>query len=109
MSVKYTWIIERVEVLSEFESMKDFVKTIHWRCNAEDGEMATSYGTIDLNYDKTKEFIEYSDLSGEIVIEWVKNYLSSKVNEIEEKLSEEIQRKINKNIKINDMPWISNN
>jgi hypothetical protein len=95
----YTWRIESLEYAVTAEGLPNVVTHIHWRLfgtssekyasnttsNLSDSSTATvvlapytgqAYGCLNVPFNPNKTFINYSDLSEEIVIGWLKSIMS---------------------------------
>tara|TARA_R110001599_G_scaffold62332_4_gene173512 strand:+ start:1112 stop:1414 length:303 start_codon:yes stop_codon:yes gene_type:complete len=69
MAITYTWTIPSVERTIASGG----IDTIHWRCNAVDGDYSVgSYGTVGCSPDPdASDFIAYADVTEANCIAWV--------------------------------------
>ena len=69
MAITYTWTIDTVDRTIATGG----INTIHWRCNAVDGDhLASSYGTVGCTPDPdATDFIAYADVTEANCISWV--------------------------------------
>ena len=73
------------------------VYTVHWTASLEeDGETASSYGSVGLGEPEAKSFTPFSELTKEEVLDWTFAALGvDQVVSIEEALHNQIQQKVN--------------
>lgn len=93
--IEYNWIIGALDCYTSMNDKTNVVYTIHWRLNGIDGEyFAETYGTVGVEVPAGSVFVEYEDLTKEIVLGWLENslgeelilsYKNSIANQIEEK------------------------
>jgi len=66
-------------------------------------------GTLDVEGDpSSKDFIPYEDLTEEIVVGWVKDLLSDKVSEIQNRLTDNLnaqEQELSEKQTIKGLPW----
>ena len=68
----YDWIITQINVNPVENDLTDVVKVIHWRYRASDDVNSTEiFGTVDLSSVNPTDFVQYSDLTKEIVVSWL--------------------------------------
>ena len=74
MAITYTWTIPSVERTIASGG----IDTIHWRCNAVDGDYSVgSYGTVGCSPDPdASDFIAYADVTEANCIAWVQANIS---------------------------------
>ena len=79
MAVTYTWVIQTVENTIATGG----IDTIHWRCNAVDGDhSAGNYGTVNCTPDPdASDFIAYADVTEANVLGWVQAVVGKDVTE----------------------------
>jgi hypothetical protein len=81
MSVTHTWSIERLEQLNNETGT---VANIFFKVYSVDGDVnCTSSGMVDLNTENIEEFIDYEDLTEELLLEWVKERLGENLGNFE--------------------------
>lgn len=102
----YTWAVANLER----HSSTGVVYTVHWVANAaasdDETVTASAYGSIGLEEPlEDDSIVPYEDLTLEIVIDWVKDKLSTEhVSSIEESLASQIAEKLNPS-KSTGVPW----
>lgn len=106
MDVKHTWIIESLE---QFNNNTGIVYAVYYKVVSlfEDIEVVT-HNTVELDSPNSEEFIQYSDLTEEIVINWVKSYLGENLGFLEINNYERIKamRQEGKiTTKVEKLPW----
>ena len=70
MAIEYTLKIANLECAPTEDENTNVVKTVHWRCEATDGEYAaSSYGTCGLG-EVTGDFVEFAELTEADVLAW---------------------------------------
>lgn len=108
MDIIYTWNIDKLISHTESEGKNDVVCTVFYTFN---GTYKTYNGfvkgSISLDYDKDTDFIPYSDLTKDQVIEWVKSSLDqNKITEMEADIVVQIQDQISPLVVSHSLPWI---
>jgi hypothetical protein len=108
--MKTNWTIHQLER----KSNDGFVFNIHWRyamtdIDEEKTYYADTYGVASFTENPESEsYIPYKDLTEEIVIEWVKDYLGEEqLKEIELNLSTQIDQQKKPTILVG-LPWQTN-
>jgi hypothetical protein len=106
--MKKIWTIHQLER----KAIDDFVITVHWRLSIEDNDefgnnyYADTYSVLHYTEDeKTDDIIPYTELTKEIVIGWVKDYLGEvQLRKIEENLINQIEQQKNPPV-LSGVPW----
>jgi hypothetical protein len=107
--MNYTWEITSIKK-KDTENLSDVIFQVYWKKigtdeNGNIGEFsgATPLDVDDLNND---EFLNYENLTEEIVLGWVKSIV---IGDYERHVNDQIKRKINLqiNTEINSFPWSS--
>lgn len=82
------------------------VYTIHWSASLEeDGQTATAYGSVGLGEPDPENFVPFSELTQEEVLNWLFEALGvDQVVTIQENLHQQIQDKINPT-SATGIPW----
>ena len=103
-----TWGIAQLERhLPDGETCPDgAVYTVHWTASLEeDGETASSYGSVGLGDPDPASFTPFSELTKEEVLDWTFAALGvDQVVSIEEALHNQIQQKVNPT-SATGVPW----
>ena len=99
MAINYTWNCKTVDVKT-IDGNQDTVFNVHWRLTGTDDSnddkngnplTATVYGTQVLNTSDLSNFINFEDLTNEIISSWVEESLGAdKLSELETNISYEI-------------------
>ncbi len=107
MAISYEWKIEQMEAYPEKDGFSDVVFTVHWRCNAQDGNYAaTAYGSVGVQLDPQSEYIPYVNLTPAEVIGWVKDALGDEqVGDIDRGLAGQIAALANPPVVRPTLPW----
>lgn len=97
--INYTWDCRTVDVYPTEGSNTNVVYNVHYRVTGEDGETAVradSIGTQMLDTSDITEFIPFSDLTNEQVVDWTKASLGDEtVAAIEKNIADQIADKEN--------------
>jgi hypothetical protein len=110
-----TWKIEALNCKSSFDNKTDVVETIHWRLNGVEGELseegngyyATSiYGSQKVTYEEGSPFIDYSNLTEEGIVQWVKDALGEEqVTNYETIVNNQLESVKNPTVVTPILPW----
>jgi hypothetical protein len=102
----YQWQINKLECLPNEEKI---VSKVHWSLGAKRGDYeCNSFGEIQLDYEENSELIEYSELTEEIVLNWVKLKLKGTDNNevhLKSVLSEHLAELELEPLKNQELPW----
>lgn len=115
MAITYTWKIKALSKTSG-NGLDDVIIGTRWECTGTDtdGVSGTFIGATPFKMDSVnpENFTEYSKLTEEQVLGWIKNYVSgssttSYWDHISDRIQKEIDRKkeVVKNIDEIDLPW----
>jgi hypothetical protein len=78
MTTTYEWKINKLECLPNEQKI---VFKVHWSLTAKKEEhQCNCFGEVELNYEENSDFIEYSELTEEIILNWVKEKLQDTIN-----------------------------
>lgn len=89
------WKIESLDCLKESDGLSNVVKTIHWRLEGLKGGLRSSiYGAIEIA-EPSSDYIEFSDLTQEDVISWLRSLLPEA--DMIQSLEDELDRLLNSN------------
>lgn len=104
MAITYSWSVKNLER----QAADDVVRVIHYWIFASDDQFESSaYGSVEVFPGAEEDFIPYSELTPEIVIEWVKQKLGEdKVQQIEAELAKRIEIQHSPPV-IAGVPWES--
>ena len=107
MTTTYDWRIEQMECYPEQDGHTDVVFTVHWRCNASEGNYnATSYGSVGVTLNAEADFTPYANLTPTEVVGWVKDALGEEqVSDIERGLAGQIANLISPPTVNLPLPW----
>ncbi len=108
MSSSTVWDIAQLErQLPDGETCPDgAVYTIHWTASyQENGESASAYGSVGLGNPNPENFIPFSELTKQEVLNWLFETLGvDQVVSIQENLYQQVQDKINPT-SASGIPW----
>lgn len=97
--------IKNLEVLPWQNDMTNVIKTVHYAAILTEKEYSAELlGSINLKTPEPYQFINYDDLSEELVISWIKPYLD--IQSIQNSLTTELNSIKNPTIYKNP-PWVS--
>ena len=96
MANTYSWRINALDAKIHENDLDNVIYTVHWSFIGQDDSekpvMASSIGTLGVQYNPEEPFIPYSDLTKEDVVKWLEAGLD--VNSMKESLDKQIELKI---------------
>jgi hypothetical protein len=103
---KFTWRILNCITTNDTSNPPLEIKTIFWQCLAESAEFTSvEYGQTQLSPADPEDFIEYTNLSQDHIIEWVKESMGDiEFERIQNSLDNKIHSRTNVLISPN-LPW----
>ncbi len=105
MAIVYTWNFPEFEVIIEQENKTNIVKNIHWILVGKDGSYeATNYGSVALDPPVSQSFVEFENLTEEIVLSWIENKLD--VESIKVNIENSINKQKNPVMQTLTPPWL---
>ena len=111
-NITYSWEFNPLECVPSANGMTNIVKTVHWRYNGTDGtHTSTVYGSVGLDSPYPNTFIQYNNLTMNIVTEWVVSALAKSnttVESLQNSINTQITDIINPPIVSNAPPWTNN-
>ena len=108
MSITYEWDITSMECLPEANGKTNVVVQVGWTLTASDTvrDVMTT-GMLELTYDESSDFVEFSTLTKEQVISWVQQSLGENhVAGLEGSLANDIAKLSNSRVEMS-LPWQS--
>lgn len=85
--IKFEWKITRLECIPAFNNLTNLVVQVWYECVAtNDADTKKLDGRIGIKYEEQNEFIEFENLTEEIVLSWVFSEVSK--DGAEEKLAQ---------------------
>jgi hypothetical protein len=107
MTNTYTWNIDSLECTPFLDGKTNVVSTINWRVDGTNGtNNAVVYGQQTLIYEAETTFIDYAELTKDVVIKWVKDSLGADtVADIEKNLYNQLAILANPPIVTPKLPW----
>ena len=97
------WNFELETTDSPFKST---VITVHWRLTGIKKDISsTLYGSVSLDEPVSSTFVEFEDLTEQVVKSWCLNNMERTEDQLKEKLEIEIDSKINPVSVIRQVPW----
>ena len=101
--MQYAWNFELETTDSPFEAT---VITIYWRLIGVKEDISSSfYGSVGLDEPVSSTFVEFEDLTEQVVKSWCLNNMERTEDQLKEKLEIEINSKINPVSVIRQVPW----
>ena len=103
--ITYTWGIAQLEAAPTDNDLTNVVKTIHWTLSAvhDDGFTASSYGSVSLESPEADSFVEYEDLTQQMVEGWLEAKLDG--DTLRDNLATQIAREQDPPIVTPSLPW----
>jgi hypothetical protein len=102
----YEWKINKLEC---FPNDQKIVSKIYWSLSAKRGDYnCNCFGEVQLDYEEDSELIEYSQLTEEIVLNWVKSKLQRTDNDevhLKTVLLERLKELELEPLKNPELPW----
>ena len=95
--IAYDWNCKTVDVHPQEEGETDVVYNVHWIVTGVDGDYSAScIGTQVVPLNEGGTFIQFEDLTNDVVVEWTKEAMGEEqVTQIEAGIASEIEEKIN--------------
>ncbi len=106
MDINYSYKILSLEAFSQYNGMENVVTRIHFEYNGTDNESGfsgTCLGACPLQNPEQNNFILFSSLTEEDIINWVKEY--HPISPMQEIVIGQIQKQINSFNREIDFPW----
>ena len=105
MEITHTWKIKTLERLNDGSGIVCHVR-FNIQSNYQDITIQSIYRDIDLETENISNFIEYDNLTEEIVVSWIKNKIGSYCTELELENEKIIELNINPPapLKITELP-----
>ena len=73
MSAQFKFVVLEMVVTPSLNGMTDVVRTVTWKCEAQDGVVvASTSGVLGLKAPQDN-FVDYKDLTESLVLEWVED------------------------------------
>jgi hypothetical protein len=103
----YTWKIEQLVCIPSIDGQTNVVSMVHWRIKATDGaNNAEVYGSQLLNFDAKSAFINYADLTKDVVVGWVQEAMGiDDVTRLQEALNKRLESLANPPVVSLPLPW----
>jgi hypothetical protein len=79
MAITYTWDVQSIDVISEYNTNTNVVSRVVWNCTADDGtNQKQMTGVQDLNIANIdpESFVPYESVTKEQILEWVKVWVN---------------------------------
>lgn len=107
MAIVYKWVVSELECYTEKEGKSQVVRNVYWRYQATEGNyFAEVFGSQHLNTDNLKDFVAYSSLTKDQVIDWIKSEMGKqKLAEFKNQLDVAIDSQKNPPIVTPPLPW----
>ena len=109
MSVTTTWSITSIDTIKTQNGLTDIVYNVRWKLSGTSGSVTESEEgqCVHLPSPDSESFINYSSLSENVVIEWVKSILGTeKVASIENSVVSRVEEVFNSPSEENKpLPW----
>jgi len=102
----FNWNVLQMDYTVSQDGFTNVVNTVHWNCSSSDsdGNYGSSYGAVSLQ-PPSGEFVEWSDITEEVAIGWVKGALGDdQVAATEAGIDAQIAEKANPTVSAG-VPW----
>ena len=105
----YTWVITQLDCIPSIDGQINVVSNIHWHINATDGTNKTAvYGTQPLTFNANDAFIDYSDLTKNVVIKWVQEAMGANaIAKLQKAMDEQLEILAKPPITPAKLPWLA--
>jgi hypothetical protein len=93
MALEYKWTINNIKCYSNYNGLNNIVKNVAWTFTCTDtdtNKTASVSSNSEFSNPETENFIQYSDLTINNVISWIKTQFS--VNNLKQELQNELSR-----------------
>lgn len=103
----YTWSVKQVDCLPTLNNQTNVVFRVHWNCQGTDGkDIVNTFGSVEVPFNESNTFINYSSLTELDVINWVKTILGDEqVTNIEQHCDTQINLLQNPTVISPALPW----
>lgn len=115
--INYTWSIIKMDVISSLDGLNNVVKHIEWSLLAEKDIDGTNYsalyaGSADLTSPDQQNFTSYDQITFELALNWVQQYLGeSLISDLKKDLENQIDNLLEQQNQIQlvnlPLPWES--
>lgn len=108
MQIYYTWSIDQIKAYPLVTNKENVICNVGWRLTASNGVDGCSInGSIDIPIGALDNFIDYSDLTEEQVLQWVKDTMGAEiVQQYEDGARSQLEAVINPPIVTLPLPWV---
>ena len=105
----YTWNIEQLDCAPSADGQTNVVNNIHWRIKGTDGtNTADVYGCQALTFDAQNAFINYADLTKEVVLAWAQETMGANaVTRLQESIDKQLSDLATPKIVSPPLPWLA--
>jgi hypothetical protein len=105
MSNTYYWEIANLEVKPSANGLQNIVKKIHWVyvVRNENGAAEHTFGVVDVPDPNPESFIQYEQISEEMVISWLKTQLDEE--SLKPIVDEKLYKSLNPELVYKNKPW----
>lgn len=87
MTITYKWTIKELLVRKQEQQLQDIVEAIKWNFEAKEGEIAVSIDGMEILPEPLEEtFINFQNLTPEVVIEWLESSMKNQTVTLEKHL-----------------------
>lgn len=109
MTIEYTFVVESLMCEPIIDNKTNSVSQVNWRFGATNNQdNAIFYGSTHLNYDPSRNFIEYDKLTQENVKNWVETSIGQNgIDEIKANLNNQLQKMQTAKPKETALPWVN--
>ena len=87
MTITYKWTIKELLVRKQEQQLQDIVEAIKWNFEAKEGDIAVSIDGMEILPEPLEEtFINFQNLTPEVVIEWLESSMKNQTVTLEKHL-----------------------
>lgn len=91
METNYNWTISALDCKVKEGTLENVVNVVHWRLSASNDKFtAETYSSTAMPLPSDDNFTAYNDLTKEQVVEWLETILNSQLDEIKDRLDNDL-------------------
>jgi hypothetical protein len=105
--ISFNWSFPTLEYASSVDGLSQVIKTVHWRITAvEDNYVSATYGSTGLPNPQPDEFVDYDDLTAQLVQSWTEAAMGeTAIEQIKDNLKAQINIAKQPELISSSPPW----
>ncbi len=105
--ISFNWSFPTLEYASSVDGLSQVIKTVHWRITAvEDNYISAAYGSVGLLDPQPEQFVDYDDLTLELVQSWTEAAIGeTAIEQIKDNLKTQINIAKQPELISSSPPW----